>query len=54
MLYSAAPIVLLVKTKQYHHQQMDTLDTAPAPVPDTTEYEMFLCLVIITQVRHDP
>jgi hypothetical protein len=53
MLYFAYVITLLVEeTNKYYQQYLDILDDGPSPLPDVTESEMFLFLVIIAQMRH--
>jgi hypothetical protein len=54
MLYFASVITLVVEeTNRYYHQYLDTLDGGPSPLPDVTESELFLFLVIIVQMGHD-
>jgi hypothetical protein len=54
ILHFAAVITLLVKeTNQYYQQYLDRFDNRTSPVTDNTGSEIFLCLVIITQIERD-
>jgi hypothetical protein len=47
MLYFESVIALLVEeTNRYYYQYLDTLDDGPSPLPDVTESEMFLAIII--------
>jgi hypothetical protein len=45
--------LLVEETNRYYKQYLDVLDDGPSPLPDVTESEMFLFLVIIVQMRYD-
>jgi hypothetical protein len=45
--------LLVEETNRYYLQNLNVLDSGPSPLPDVTEFEMFLFLMIIVQVRHD-
>jgi hypothetical protein len=54
MLYFAAVITLLVEEfSRYYQQYLDFLENGPSLVPDITESEMFLFLVVVIQMGHD-
>jgi hypothetical protein len=44
--------LLVEETNRYYQQYLVVLDDGPSPLPDVTESEMFLFLVIIVQMRH--
>jgi hypothetical protein len=53
MLYLASVSDLLVtETHRYYHQCLDRRDKTPDPLPDLTNFEMFLFLAIV-QMNHD-
>ena len=53
LLYFAEIVTLLVgDTNRYYHDHLDRLDEGPAPLPDVTEAEMFVFLVITIQMGH--
>jgi hypothetical protein len=45
--------LLVEETDRYYRQYLDILDDGPSPLPDVTESEMFLFLMMIVQIRHD-
>jgi hypothetical protein len=53
LLYFAEIITLLVvETNRYYHDHLDRLDEEPSPLPDVTEAEMLVFLVITIQMGH--
>jgi hypothetical protein len=53
MLFFTGIIHLLVEeTNLYYHQYLDSLEDGPSPLPDVTDFEMFLFLGIIIQMSH--
>jgi hypothetical protein len=53
MSYLASVTEMLVtETHRYYHQCLDRYDETPKSLPDLTNFEMFLFLVIV-QMNHD-
>ena len=52
MLYfgAAVGVVLVQETGRFCQQYLDTSDSGPSAVPDSSRSEMLLCLAIIIQV----
>ena len=44
--------MLVVETKRYYHGQLDGIDDGPSPLPDVTEAEMLVFLVITIKMGH--
>ncbi len=44
--------LLVVETNRYYHDHLNRLDGGPSPLPDVTEAEMIVFLVITIQMRH--
>jgi hypothetical protein len=44
--------LLLVETKRYYHDHLDSFDEGPSPLPDVTEAEMLMFLALTIQMGH--
>jgi hypothetical protein len=45
--------LLVEETNRYYHQYLNSLEDGPSPLPDVTNFKIFIFLGIINQMGHD-